>query len=258
MITLSQILVVHNKHHPVATESRDVEKFKAMLVQLENHINSMLKRDVLPLQKYREAFAAELYAEQINSMLKKEEMKNRHMCLQRKPLRKRANIHKYQRRHKLSRTGHKQRYPWNQFDIRNRKERIYPINSYVANNLTDFKSSRSLLIQERGNETGITRTASESNDTDGHVDVFSTLLAGERSVLNRVTDDLEARGKSFWSTGHQDRRLTSCPEYPPNLGNSVAFILYEYIFNPLQKSKFFERARESGFRKHYGKRKICW
>ena len=69
MITLSQILVVHHHSHK-EHKPKDYSKFRNMLRELERCINMMLKHDVLPFDKYLNAFTAVVYSKRIAKLVK--------------------------------------------------------------------------------------------------------------------------------------------------------------------------------------------
>ena len=69
MITLSQILVVHHHSHR-EHKPKDYSKFRNMLRELERCINMMLKHDVLPFDKYLNAFKAVVYSKRIAKLVK--------------------------------------------------------------------------------------------------------------------------------------------------------------------------------------------
>ena len=68
MITLSQILVVHHHSHK-EHKPKDYSKFRTMLRELERCINTMLKHDVLPFDKYLNAFKAVVYSKRIAKLV---------------------------------------------------------------------------------------------------------------------------------------------------------------------------------------------
>ena len=71
MMTLSQILVVHqHKHHD--GKQRDVTKLRNMLRELERNIDLMLKKDALPLDKYEKTLQAMIYSKRIADLVQKE------------------------------------------------------------------------------------------------------------------------------------------------------------------------------------------
>ena len=70
MVTLSQILVVHqHNHHNV--KQRDVPRLKNMLRELERNIDLMLKRDVLPLDKYEKTIQAIIYSRRVATIVER-------------------------------------------------------------------------------------------------------------------------------------------------------------------------------------------
>ena len=70
MITLSQILVVHHHNH-LDPKQRDLTKLRNMLRELERNIALMLKRDVLPPEKYMNSFQALIFSRRITSIVEK-------------------------------------------------------------------------------------------------------------------------------------------------------------------------------------------
>lgn len=70
MITLSQILVVHQHNHQ-EPKQRDVSKLKSMLRELEKNIDLMLKKNVLPLDKYLKSFQALVYSRRIAAIVER-------------------------------------------------------------------------------------------------------------------------------------------------------------------------------------------
>ena len=70
MVTLSQILVVHqHNHHNV--KQRDVPRLKKMLRELERNIDLMLKRDALPLDKYEKTIQAIIYSRRVATIVER-------------------------------------------------------------------------------------------------------------------------------------------------------------------------------------------
>ena len=68
MMTLSQILVVHqHKHHD--GKQRDVTRLRNMLRELERNIDLMLKKDALPLDKYERTLQAMIYSNRVATII---------------------------------------------------------------------------------------------------------------------------------------------------------------------------------------------
>ncbi|KAH3707014.1 hypothetical protein DPMN_066407 [Dreissena polymorpha] len=70
MVTLSQILVVHKRNHG-NTKSRDRQKMKAIISQIEAIISGMMRPDFIPMDKHTEVLKAIKYAAKIKRQLDK-------------------------------------------------------------------------------------------------------------------------------------------------------------------------------------------
>lgn len=207
MITLSQILVVHRKSH--ANKSRETSRVQTMMMtftQLEKAIESMMKKEFVAGDKYKEYFKSFVYTINVRKLLREAAVGEQRKKKLRRTYRERTNLLK----------------PGN-----SKSEQSAEAKYQNTSNLK-FKQDRTLKhIKEDGRLERVTGMFAVIEDeylnNSGTVQRFEKGLSERLSNIHQNTEEIYNREKHQLTNNHisvrKDKTIRKCPSIENKLGN---------------------------------------